>query len=351
MLAAACHGRIDFSLLVEEQMTRRHDRLPTGSRRDLLRFGAATVAPLLIGPRQASAATLASVPGLRLFSKPLQWLDYEPLAEVAAAAGYAGIDLTVRPGGHVEPERVADALPAAVAAARRHGLTIDMMVTAITSADDPGARKLLEVAARAGVKLYRMGYLTYDDGVSMRTSLKRTRERMLRLADLNRACGIVGCYQNHHGLGSESNRLGSSVWDIDAILDGVDPAWIGCQYDPRHAVAEATGSWSRALRLIAPRIRSVCLKDFRWAAADSLMPEDLPAGQGVVPWNRVFTVLRELGVDVPLTVHCEWRLFSDAERSLPEADRRNLAIERIGRDRTFFATSLGRQGYDVRSTP
>jgi len=342
MLVAACHGRIDSSLMVEEQMTRRHDRLPTVSRRGLLQFGAATVAPLLIGQRPASASAPTRPPGLRLFSKPLQWLDYDPLAEAAAAAGYAGIELTVRPGGHVEPEKVADALPAAVAAARRHGLTIDMMVTAITSADDPGARKLLEVAAQAGVKLYRMGYIAYDDSVSMRTSLDRTRERMLRLADLNRACGIVGCYQNHHGLGPASNRLGSSIWDIDAILDGVDPAWIGCQYDPRHAVAEATGSWSRALRLIAPRIRSVCLKDFRWAAADSLAPVDLPAGQGIVPWERVFSLLRELGVDVPFTVHCEWQLFSDAELSLPEDDRRNLAIERIRRDKSFFAKSLGR---------
>jgi len=313
-------------------------------RRRALQLAAAATASAW---RAAVAAPANDRPALRLFSKPLQWLDVDALAAAAAAAGYAGLDLTVRPGGHVEPERVATDLPAAVAAARRHGLAVDMIVTAITSADDPLARRVLEVAAGAGVTVYRMGYLGYDDTLGTKASLAALRGRMAALADVNRGLKITGCYQNHHGHGAEGNRLGAAIWDIDALLEGVDPAWLGCQYDLRHAVADGTGSWERTLRLIAPRIRSLCLKDFRWKEAASLAPEDVPAGRGVVPWDNALGLLHSLGVRVPATVHCEWPLFAPEERSLPEADRRRLAIERVGADREFFAAAIARAGLAI----
>ena len=49
-----------------------------------------------------------------LFSKHLQFLDYNSMSEVTAEMGFNGLDLTVRPKGHVLPERVADDLPKAV---------------------------------------------------------------------------------------------------------------------------------------------------------------------------------------------------------------------------------------------
>jgi len=96
------------------------------------------------------------------FSKLFQFLDYDQLSEVFAAAGLDGIDLTVRPGGHVEPERVKTDLPKAVAAARRNGLEVSMMVTAITDADNQLNQEVLKTAADLGVIYYRTGYLSYD---------------------------------------------------------------------------------------------------------------------------------------------------------------------------------------------
>ena len=56
-----------------------------------------------------------------VFSKHLQWLDYEAMAELAAEIGFDGVDLTVRPKGHVLPERVDRDLPRAVDAVRKAG--------------------------------------------------------------------------------------------------------------------------------------------------------------------------------------------------------------------------------------
>lgn len=303
-------------------------------RRDLLRFGFA--AAVVNADAVRGAAPAAARSSLHLFSKPLQWLDYDALAETVAEAGFGGIELTVRPGGHVEPKRVAADLPRAVAAARRRGLAIGMIVTAINAADDPTAEVVLKTAAAEGVGVYRMAYLQYDESVGVHRSLDLLRGRMASLEALNRRCGITGCYQNHHG--SWGGNLGGSVWDIHAILRDRDPRWIGCQYDVRHAVAEATGSWDVGLRLIAPCIRSLCLKDFRWKSANSAEPIDVPAGDGIVPWDRFRALLSSLRVAVPMTVHCEWPLFDEKEAGLPIPQRRSLAVERLRRDGDFLAS-------------
>ena len=57
-----------------------------------------------------------------IFSKQLQWLNYQEMATAVADMGYDGIDLTVRKGGHVLPEKVAEDLPKAVEAATKAGI-------------------------------------------------------------------------------------------------------------------------------------------------------------------------------------------------------------------------------------
>jgi len=273
-------------------------------------------------------------PPLHLFSKMLQWLDYDNLAEVTAAAGYAGIELTVRPGGHVEPERVAADLPRAVAAANRAGLAVEMIVTAINSVDHPQTEAVLRAAAAAGVKLYRLGYLRYQDQGPIEPQLATMQRAVHNLAQLNERCAITGCYQNHHG----GRIMGASIWDLRTILADLDPAWMGCQYDIRHAVAEATGSWEQGLQIIMPRIRSLALKDFRWRAGRPLSPETVPAGTGLVPWQRYASLISAAEHRVPLTAHCEWPTFSPAEKSLPITQRKLLATERMAAERAFLQT-------------
>lgn len=280
------------------------------------------------------AAAPAPRPPIHLFSKLLQWLDYDNLAEVTAAAGYTGIELTVRPGGHVEPERVAADLPRAVAAANRAGIIVEMIVTAINSAEDPQTEAVLRAAAAAGVKLYRLGYLRYQDRGPIELQLAAMQRTIHNLAKLNERCAITGCYQNHHG----GRIMGASIWDLRTVLGDLDPAWMGCQYDIRHAVAEATGSWEQGLQLIMPRIRSLALKDFRWRTGRPLSPETVPAGTGLVPWQRYASLMRASKRKVPLTAHCEWPTFSPAEESLPIAQRKQLATERMAAERAFLQT-------------
>src|SRR5436190_20302252 len=96
----------------------------------------------------ARAATSKSV--LCFFSKHLQDLNYDQLGKALHDAGFGGVDLTVRPGGHVLPERVADDLPRAYEAIRARGIEVPMISTGWVSASDPAARPTLKTAARLG---------------------------------------------------------------------------------------------------------------------------------------------------------------------------------------------------------
>lgn len=53
---------------------------------------------------------------ISIFSKHLQWLGYSDMAKVASEIGFDGVDLTVSPGGYVEPEKVEEDLQKAMAA-------------------------------------------------------------------------------------------------------------------------------------------------------------------------------------------------------------------------------------------
>jgi hypothetical protein len=73
---------------------------------------------------------------ISVFSKTLHWIkDYSTLANTVAEMGFDGIDLTVRPEGHVLPERIETDLPKAVLAAQKAKIKIPLMVTSILQAD------------------------------------------------------------------------------------------------------------------------------------------------------------------------------------------------------------------------
>jgi sugar phosphate isomerase/epimerase len=253
-----------------------------------------------------------------IFSKHLQWLDYEAAARAAKEAGFDALDVPVRPGGHVLPERVKEDLPRAVDAAREAGLDVTMITTAITGVDDPHAEAVLGTAAALGIGHYRMGYVRYDDGV--RQTLDATVSRWRELAALNQGLGIRAGYQNHSGA-----NLGAAVWDLFQVLKEVASPWVGCQYDIRHAVVEGAFSWVRDMEVIAPFVHTLVAKDFAWAPQDDgLKVLNVPFGQGLVPLADFVAELRRLGLSAPFSMHFEY--------PHPETGRRAWAVEQYGRD-------------------
>ncbi len=279
--------------------------------------GSALLPGLLAGGAAAAEAGDMKLPNFHLFSKVLQFLDYSELADIAAALGFDGLDLTVRSGGHVDPENFERDLPALISAMNAAGLSCEMMVTNIVSTENRRDFDLLALARSLGVKSYRMGGLRYDESIHPTKSVEQYRRQMAALAEWNREIGITGMYQNHSG----AARFGAAIWDLYLVLKDLDPNNIGCQFDVRHATTDGGLMWPDSFRLMKPHIRSLAFKDFKWAIVGGKWRfVSTPIGQGMVEFSRYFRMLKDAEMNVPISLHLEYDL-GGAEKGRRELTR------------------------------
>jgi sugar phosphate isomerase/epimerase len=273
---------------------------------------------------------------ISIFSKHLQWLDYPKLASAAAELGFDGVDLTVRPDGHVLPERVATDLPRATEAIRKAGLEVYMLTTAISDPDHPHTEAILKTAGKLGIPYYRTGWISYEKGLSIPQNLDKIKVRLDKLAAMNKKYDIHGDYQNHSGA-----NFGSSVWDLWLVLKDLDPKWIGSQYDIRHATIEGAQSWPVGLKLIQPYVRTLDIKDFRWMEKDGkVVPESVPLGTGLVEFPKFFGLAKEYNLTGPFSLHLEYPL-GGAENGAKELKiPQNQVLEAIRKDLRVLRTML-----------
>ncbi|MGA2594209.1 MAG: sugar phosphate isomerase/epimerase family protein [Bryobacteraceae bacterium] len=252
---------------------------------------------------QVSAQTPRATPTICLFSKHLPKIHYSELGGVLKDLGFAGCDLTVRPGGHVEPALSAADLYRAVEAIRAEGVEVPMITTAFVSAADPTAPNVLALCGRMKVPYFKLGYWPYRPTDNIAARIAEVRRDVEGLVALGRACGIAAGFHNHSG-----NYVGEAVWDTRTIIDDMDPKWIGYYFDPCHATAEGgEAGWNIAMRMALPRIKMVALKDFYWAKVNGKwMMQMCPIGEGMVNWPQVFSLLASSRFSGPLSLHLEY---------------------------------------------
>jgi sugar phosphate isomerase/epimerase len=304
------------------------------SRRDWMRVVGQSAAVAAMSCARSAAAGQArdsaprEAPVFCLFSKHLPDLGWSDLAKAVKDAGFDGVDLTVRTGGHVLPDRAADDLPRAIEAITALGLKVPMVTTELTSASAPTAKPLLQTAARHGVRYFKTGYWRYTASPDVQAQVTAAGESLAGLAALARDCGIELGFHNH------AAYIGAALWDIAPAMDRLDPRWAGYYFDPRHAVAEGGGgSWKAAVHLVSPRLKMVALKDCFWTKGPKgWVIEDCPLGQGMVDWGWMGAALGTARFSGPISVHLEYEIpGSTAEertRRTLEAGVRDLAFAR-----------------------
>ena len=172
----------------------------------------------------------------------------------------AGPDLTVRPGGLVLPEQVAEDLPKAVSAFRDAGLTVPMISTGLRSGSDATASSTLTTAGKLGIRYFKLGYYQYDDATRWRPQLDATRKELESLLAISRRAGLVAGFHNHSG-----PFVGGALWDSWDLLEAIDQPGIGFYFDPAQATIEGGNhAWKLGLARLAPRLIMVAVKDFVW---------------------------------------------------------------------------------------
>ncbi len=277
---------------------------------------------------------------LCIFAKHLQFLDYDGMAETAAEIGFDGVDLTVRPGGHVLPENAERDLPRAVEAVRKAGLEVNMMTTGITDPDDPHTESILKTAGRLGIRYYRMGYLRYKEELGVARTLESYKPQLRKLAALNQEYGLHGAYQNHSG-----TRVGGPVWDVWLLIKELDPRWIGCQYDIRHAVVEGGTSWPLGLKLLSSHTKITAIKDFYWSKMDGAWKtQDCPLGEGMVDFRAYFDLVKQYHIAGPVSMHFEYPMPAESEEKLSLEQRRQKTVAVMKKDLETLRSMLEEAG-------
>jgi sugar phosphate isomerase/epimerase len=284
-------------------------------RRDVLKMGAIVAAvgclrgggarTLLRGADLENAAPVKPIEErMCLFTDHLDdfGYSYAEVAEMLAPLKIAGPDLTVRAGGVVPPERVADELPKAAAAFKDRGMSIPMISTNLTTARDPNARPTLTTMQKLGIRYFKLGYYHYGDLAGWEADLTAARKDLAGLLELGREFGVHAGFHNHAG------AIGGALWDSWELLQPLDRAAVGFYFDPSHASVEgAKETWKLNLQRLSPRLSMVAIKDYLWEkTSKGWQTRWCPLGEGMVDWPEVFRRLVRFPFPGPLSVHIEY---------------------------------------------
>jgi len=258
-----------------------------------------------------------------VFSKHLQDYDFAELGRALRGIGVEGVDLTVRPGGHVEPGQVSDTLPEAVAALAGEGAHVRMITTAITAADEPHATAVLETAAAQGIRYFKLGYYGYEGYGTLRSAMDEVKAKLRDLADLAKDLGLWAGFHNHSG-----PYVGANLAHVRELIDDLDPDAAGSYFDIGHATVEgAARGWMQGLDELAGRVRMLAIKDLVVAPGEeSHRGTVVPVGEGLVAWRSYIGVLKKIAGDVgPISHHGEYGDLSAAE-----------VVKQVAADKAFF---------------
>ncbi|MEM3694287.1 MAG: sugar phosphate isomerase/epimerase family protein [Candidatus Bathyarchaeia archaeon] len=258
-------------------------------------------------------------------------LSLPEAGDYIARMGFDGADLTVREGGYVPPEESAKKLPEAIEILRSKGLEVPMITTNITDARRDRAEEILKTASECGVKYVKLGYWRYKGFGKITECIEEAKAQIRELYMLSKEYGITATIHTHAG-----PYLSADPGLLFMLLRDYEPDWMGAYIDPGHMFAE-TGpyGWEMAIDLLAPYIRLVAAKNYRWIRSlegEGEKPEGEGEGEGegeekkkrvrrweirmmplreeIVPWPEVFGRLKAIGFDGCVSLHSEYEHLS-----------------------------------------
>jgi sugar phosphate isomerase/epimerase len=268
-------------------------------------LGLSTIAlPTLVSAigNKASAAT-SSAPSVKAadkfcaFTESFQEWPIPKVCQKFREIGLDGLDLTVRPGGHIKPEDAEAKLPDAFKAAEDNGVKILMLTTGITDADK-NAEAILEKCAEHKVDRIKLGYFPYKKFGSLLSTVDAARAQISRVAKLASKYNVLPCVHIHSGpIVPSSGTVGY------LLFKDFKPGEVGAYVDPMHMTAEGgLDGWRQGLDLLAPWISLSSVKNSIWmkgerdkAGQQRWEMKKCPLADGMAPLPDFLRTLRTVG--------------------------------------------------------
>ncbi len=246
---------------------------------------------------------------LVMFSKMLQEFSVAEAGDIMKDLGFDGVDLTVREGGHVLPENVATDLEPAVSTLADKGLTVPMISTGITSADEPTTEPIFRAAAECGITRLKLGYWQVKEFGTLRAKIDEARQYLVGISKLATRYGVSANIHTHSG--DFLSAMPAVVW---MLIEDHDPAVIGAYADLCHIGLEGgRAGWKQALDLLGDRINMIGVKNagyFQEKTDDGAVRWQgklVPVSEGLTPFPEAFGYLKQIGFDGPCSFHSEYK--------------------------------------------
>ncbi len=259
--------------------------------------------------RLAAAAESKSGNPLAVFSKSFQDRSIPQICRIFKEIGADGVDLTVRPGGHIDPKNAAEELPPAVQAAQDAGVKIFFLTTAITDPDET-SEKLLATAGDLGIDRVKLGYYKYKQFGNLAREMDGVKKRLAAVIKMSKRHGVLPCVHIHSGKSIPSH--GTMLYEL---IKDFSPDEIGAYVDPQHMTKEGgIDGWRQGLDLLGPWIALSSMKNFAWEKTDrdkygqqQWQTINVPVADGVCPVPKYIDALHKLGYQGVISMHSEYK--------------------------------------------
>ncbi|QDT82043.1 Xylose isomerase-like TIM barrel [Gimesia maris] len=297
-----------------------YNRLP---RRDFLKQTAAQVLTgtavagilqsqhgLQAGEDSKAKSKPAAAYQLGAFTKSFQDMPIPDVCRAFQSIGLDGLDLTVRPKGHILPENAEQELPQACAAAKEAGVKI-LFLTTMIDEPDKNAERILATAREQGIDRVKIGYYRYKTFGTLAQQLKETTKKIGKVAKLCQKYEVLPCVHVHSNAFIPSH--GTQLYQL---IQDYSPQEIGAYVDTLHMVKEGSGDgWRQGLDLLGPWIALCAVKNFAWERGDGRdkyghqkwEAKTVPVADGISPIPQFVDALRKLGYKGTFSLHSEFK--------------------------------------------
>lgn len=205
------------------------------------------------------------------------------LARFVSGLGFDGIELPVRPGFQVEPEKIRRGLPEAVRLLADFGL----IITSVAGTTDAAT---ISACAESGIPLLRTMVAVGNDGYM--AAEEQVRQQYDSLVPLLESSGVKIGIQNHYG------RYVCHALGLRRLLERYDPCQVGAVWDAAHTALNGEEP-ELAIEIVWPHLAMVNLKNAFWRPVSG--PETTPVEweaywtdgpHGLASWPRVAAELK-----------------------------------------------------------
>ncbi len=242
-----------------------------------------------------------------VFSKSFQVMDAEELGKTLSQMDIDGVDLTVREGGHINPQKVENDLPLFQEILYKYNLKIPMLTTSIVEMNEE-TKKIVETASRLKIKYIKLGYWEYTGFGHYKEQVKQIKKSLSQLEPLFRDNKIKAGFHTHSG-----EFMGLNANHVLRLIEDCDPEVIGIYYDIGHNTIEGSHcGWMMDLDLIQQHLFMIAIKDLAWLKNDNSenkkwVKKVVPLGKGLVNWEKFVKCLKQINFNGPVSFHSEYK--------------------------------------------